>query len=90
MEALKALLMGTLAQLNVLWITVFVYMQAIGNITVFYHIKWKFPSHFWTLIFFPILGTNELDCSLIMDSGDTVYTEFDFEDQVILCVYGLS
>lgn len=25
-----------------------------------------------------------------MDSGDTVYTEFDFEDQVILCVYGLS
>uniref|UniRef100_A0A8C0ETJ3 Adenylate kinase isoenzyme 5 n=1 Tax=Bubo bubo TaxID=30461 RepID=A0A8C0ETJ3_BUBBB len=27
---------------------------------------------------------------LIMDSGDTVYTEFDFEDQVILCIYGLS
>ncbi|XP_010080422.1 PREDICTED: adenylate kinase isoenzyme 5 [Pterocles gutturalis] len=26
-------------------------------------------------------GPNELDCSLIMDSGDTVYTEFDFEDQ---------
>uniref|UniRef100_A0A674H5T0 Adenylate kinase isoenzyme 5 n=1 Tax=Taeniopygia guttata TaxID=59729 RepID=A0A674H5T0_TAEGU len=26
-------------------------------------------------------GTNELDCSLIMDSGDAVYTEFDFEDQ---------
>uniref|UniRef100_A0A8C2T980 Adenylate kinase isoenzyme 5 n=1 Tax=Coturnix japonica TaxID=93934 RepID=A0A8C2T980_COTJA len=26
-------------------------------------------------------GTNELDCSLIMDSGDTAYTEFDFEDQ---------
>lgn len=25
-----------------------------------------------------------------MDSGDTVYTEFDFEDQVILCLYGLS
>lgn len=25
-----------------------------------------------------------------MDSGDTVYTEFDFEDQVILCIYGLS
>uniref|UniRef100_A0A8D0F1N3 Adenylate kinase isoenzyme 5 n=1 Tax=Strix occidentalis caurina TaxID=311401 RepID=A0A8D0F1N3_STROC len=35
-------------------------------------------------------GPNELDCSLIMDSGDTVYTEFDFEDQVILCIYGLS
>jgi len=27
---------------------------------------------------------------MIMDSGDTVYTEFDFEDQVILCIYGLS
>ncbi|NWR15871.1 KAD5 kinase, partial [Emberiza fucata] len=26
-------------------------------------------------------GPNELDCSLIMDSGDAVYTEFDFEDQ---------
>ncbi|KAM6305653.1 adenylate kinase isoenzyme 5 [Aegotheles albertisi] len=26
-------------------------------------------------------GPNELDRSLIMDSGDTVYTEFDFEDQ---------
>uniref|UniRef100_A0A669P9R7 Adenylate kinase isoenzyme 5 n=1 Tax=Phasianus colchicus TaxID=9054 RepID=A0A669P9R7_PHACC len=26
-------------------------------------------------------GTNELDCNLIMDSGDTAYTEFDFEDQ---------
>ncbi|PKU44564.1 adenylate kinase isoenzyme 5 [Limosa lapponica baueri] len=28
-----------------------------------------------------ILGPNELDCSLIMDTGDAVYTEFDFEDQ---------
>ncbi|XP_010154397.1 PREDICTED: adenylate kinase isoenzyme 5 [Eurypyga helias] len=27
------------------------------------------------------VGANELDCGLIMDSGDTVYTEFDFEDQ---------
>uniref|UniRef100_A0A8C5UGV6 Adenylate kinase isoenzyme 5 n=1 Tax=Malurus cyaneus samueli TaxID=2593467 RepID=A0A8C5UGV6_9PASS len=35
-------------------------------------------------------GSNELDCSLIMDSGDTVYTEFDFEDQVIFCIYGFS
>ncbi|NXI51359.1 KAD5 kinase, partial [Chloroceryle aenea] len=26
-------------------------------------------------------GPNELDCSLIMDSGDAVYTEFDFDDQ---------
>ncbi|NXY02516.1 KAD5 kinase, partial [Pteruthius melanotis] len=26
-------------------------------------------------------GPNELDCSLIMDSGDTVYTEFEFDDQ---------
>lgn len=25
-----------------------------------------------------------------MDSGDAVYTEFDFEDQVILCLHGLS
>lgn len=25
-----------------------------------------------------------------MDSRDTVYTEFDFEDQVILYIYGLS
>lgn len=25
-----------------------------------------------------------------MDSGDTVYTEFDFEDQVTLYTYGLS
>uniref|UniRef100_A0A8D2ML75 Adenylate kinase isoenzyme 5 n=1 Tax=Zonotrichia albicollis TaxID=44394 RepID=A0A8D2ML75_ZONAL len=29
-------------------------------------------------------GPNELDCSLIMDSGDAVYTEFDFEDQGIV------
>ncbi|RLW05844.1 hypothetical protein DV515_00004857 [Chloebia gouldiae] len=27
-------------------------------------------------------GTNEFDCNLIMDSGDAVYTEFDFEDQI--------
>uniref|UniRef100_A0A8C3CY77 Adenylate kinase isoenzyme 5 n=1 Tax=Cairina moschata TaxID=8855 RepID=A0A8C3CY77_CAIMO len=26
-------------------------------------------------------GPNELDCGLIMDSGDPGYTEFDFEDQ---------
>lgn len=25
-----------------------------------------------------------------MDSDDPVYTDFDFEDQVILCIYGLS
>ncbi|KAJ7408528.1 hypothetical protein BTVI_59304 [Pitangus sulphuratus] len=29
-------------------------------------------------------GPNELECSLIMDSGDAVYTEFDFEDQGIV------
>ncbi|NXX92179.1 KAD5 kinase, partial [Centropus bengalensis] len=26
-------------------------------------------------------GPHDLDCSLVMDSGDAVYTEFDFEDQ---------
>lgn len=25
-----------------------------------------------------------------MDSGDAVYTEFDFEDQVIFCIYGFT
>lgn len=25
-----------------------------------------------------------------MDSGDAVYTEFDFEDQVIFCIYAFS
>lgn len=25
-----------------------------------------------------------------MDSGDTVYTEFEFEDQVIFFIYGFS
>lgn len=25
-----------------------------------------------------------------MDSGDAVYTEFDFEDQVIFRIYGFS
>lgn len=25
-----------------------------------------------------------------MDSGDPGYTEFDFEDQVSLCIYSLS
>lgn len=44
------------------------------------------------VVFFPILGSNELDRSLIMDSGDMLDTEFDFEDQVTaysFCV-GLS
>lgn len=45
---------------------------------------------FLNSIFFPILGQNELDCSLIMDSGDAIYTDFDFEDQVIFCIYAFS